>query len=393
MGGQGSGRKSKGRKLAEALTAAIADDDDEEIQEIISAEEAEVYDRYSKIRAKLGGGTAQGRVKIQRRTKEGTIVSLPSMPFEGFDEDAVAARYGGGRYFLRFYKGDDFLGSDSFEIDDSVRPIDAAPVGMARTASGMPLDPLAAMMAGQMEGLKLLVASQGKMTEALMMALVSGGNRRNEKDPIDVGLQIAGLLKEATGGVERLGIKDMAETFREGLSLGRGLSGGDEGLVGVARELAPAVGDALQSIADIERHKRGIPVAPRTGKALPSGTAPTPAPRADPAPAGGNAGIDLSKAPWLAHLQPFLREIATWAQQGWDPEAYVTSMVARMPDNVVAEIDAAAQDPAFVETALAALPAPFLAFRAWVTKALASLKEQVKEPEEGHEEDDDDPSA
>ncbi len=98
--------------------------------------------------------------------------------------------------------------------------------------------------------------------------------------------------------------------------------------------------------------------------------------------------LDFSKAPWLVHLRPFIKEIEQGARTGWDPASYVQFMLSRMPDNILDEIEAAAKaDPEFTAHALAALPAPFRAYTAWLTKALDALKVQVQQQEEKGEEE------
>jgi hypothetical protein len=57
-------------------------------------------------------------------------------------------------------------------------------------------------------------------------------------------------------------------------------------------------------------------------------------------------------------------------------------MLARLPDNVLDEIEVASRSATFIEDALTAMPAPFQAYRAWLTKALTAIKEQVA-PEGG----------
>ncbi len=383
-------KKTKEQRLADRLASALIEDDEEEIEQVITAEEALVYDKYAKIRAALGGSSEQGRVKLQRRSKDGTIKSLYSMPFDGFSEDAVALRYGGGLFICRFYKGDELLGVDTFEIEGEPRtwrPEEEA-AAPAMGGKGMALDPMTALMVGRMQGLEALLASNSKTTEALMLALVGSRNTEREKDPLDVGLKIAALLKEASSGVERLGIKDMAETFRDGLNMGRAITSPEEGLGTVVDKLLPSVTSTLDNLLDIERQKRGMPPA-MTPRLPPGGatTGPASAPRADPEPTGATM-LDLSKAPWLIHLRPFIKEIEQGARTGWSPESYVQFMISRMPDNILDEIEAAAKaDPEFTAHALAALPAPFRAYTAWLTKALDALKVQVQQQEGRDEEE------
>jgi hypothetical protein len=379
MGGKGSGPKPKAKRLTERIEAALQDagEDQGVLDEVISGEEAEVYDKYNRIRQKLGG-TEAGKVKIKRWLKDGTLATLPSLPFEGFDEDVLAQHYGGGKYVLTFYKGDEYLGSDIVTLDPSIKPGglgDAETPAIARTGLG----PEAAMMMGQMEGFKALIQSQGVMMEGLLKALATGrtADAANGKDPLDVGLRIAEIINRRGAGdgpsVKEL-VGDMAETFREGIKFGQlAHTPAEKGLGDVIEPLIPAVGRALEAAAS---QGKVLPMQPRASRAAPQ----------------PEATVDLSKAPWLAHLNPFINEIATWARAGWNPEAYVTSMVARLPDHVLDEIFEAGKSPTFIDDALASMPVPFMAYKAWLTKALTSLREQVQ-PEEtggpGEEEDDD----
>lgn len=362
MGGKGSGRTPKGKRLIEKIEEALASDDGEVVEEMISGEEAEVYDKYNKIRQKLGG-TEAGKVKIKRWRKDGTLATLVSLPFEGFDEDVLAQHYGGGKYVLTFYKGDEYLGSDIVTLDDSLKP--GLPEAVPSVVPHGGMSPESAMMLGQMKGFEALIQAQGVMMQGLLTALA--GKKGEEKDPLDVGLKIAEIIKGAgRGGDGAPSVKemigDMAETFREGIKFGQlAHAPVEKGFGDVIEALVPPVTKALEAAASQGR------VA-----------APAPAPRAVRPPAQPEAPpVDLSKAPWLVHLRPFINEIATWAKQGWDPEAYVISMLARLPDNVLDEIEAASHSVTFIEDALASLPAPFQAYRAWLTKALEAIKVQV----------------
>ncbi len=367
MGGKGSGRTPKVKRLSQRIEEVLAAEEGEEVlEEVISGEEAEVYDKYDKIRQKLGGNEA-GRVKVKKWQKDGSLAVLPSLPFEGFDEDVLARHYGGGRFVLTFYKGDEYLGSDIVTLDASVKagllPSDE-PVAVAH--GGM--SPEAAMLMGQMKGFEALIASQGVMMQGLLTALA--GKKGEDKDPLDVGLRIAEIIKGAGGGggdapsVKEM-IGDMAETFREGIKFGQlAHAPVEKGFGDVIEALVPPVTRAID--AAVSQGRVALPAAPRAARP----------------PAQPEMTVDLTKAPWLAHLRPFINEIATWAQHGWDPEAYVISLLARLPDGVLDEIEVASRSATFTEDALVSLPAPFQAYRAWLTKALTAIKEQVA-PEGG----------
>lgn len=382
MGGKGSGGKPKAKRLADRIEEVLAEDEGA-VEEVISGEEAETYEKYGRIRQKLGGNEA-GRVKIRCWQKDGSLATLPSLPFEGFDEDVLARHYGGGRYVLTFYKGEEYLGSDIVTLDARVKAgeIDADPAAAIAPRSGNGLSPEAAMMIGQMKGFEALIASQGVMMQGLLTAL-AGKRGGEDRDPLDVGLKIAEIIKGAGASHEGPSVRemvgDMAETFREGIKFGQlAHAPVEKGLGDVIEQLIPPVTKALESAAN---QGRVFPKRPRPAAPVPAGT-----PQETPT-------VDLSKAPWLVHLSPFINEIASWAKNGWDADAYIGSMVARLPDNVLDEIEVAARDPQFIEKALDSLPAPFQAYRAWLTRALTSLKEQVQ-PEDGSpvlvQDDDDD---
>lgn len=314
-----------------------------------------------------------------------TMDFIDRMPVEEFSFELVREEYGGGTYVVLF------MGDKGKILKREIVRVAAQFKGKWTKAGGVApgtlpehptrsMDPQTAMLTGQLAGMKTLVDSQTLMVNNLVTALVGKAAETKEgKDPLEVGMQIAALIKgDGGGGGGREMVKDLADTMREGFKLGMEVANPDEGFRPVLDALVPPVTRVLE--AYLPGPKDGQPAALPPAGAQPAGPKLV-KPEGPP--------VDLSKAPWLVHLRPFIGEIQGWAKAGWNPEAYVGSMVARMPDNILDEIEAAAADPQFVEHALEALPAPFQAYRAWLTKALEELKATVTAPEGKHDEEED----
>lgn len=323
---------------------------------------------------------------------------LTTIPVEQYSLDYVRNQFGGGRYIVLFKsEAGKIVKKLAFTVSQKFK----GAVGTEAPPSGSPaapgISPEAAMMMGRMQGFEALIQAQGVMMGKAFEALA--GSRaaaapKEGKDPIDVGLEIARIIKDASAPPDRMGVKDMAEMFREGIEAGRlagSVSTGDSGFGEVVKVFGPPVAKAIESAMDADKAGKGQP----TAVPAPSQPAAQVAPPKKEAPV-----INLQVAPWLIHLRPFIREIEHAASSGADPDAYIPWMTSRMPDNVLDEIDAAAQDPQFIERAISALPAPYLAYKAWFTRALEVLREEVKDEEAPAapsgpklEEDDDEPGS
>jgi hypothetical protein len=303
---------------------------------------------------------------------------LMTIPVEQFSLDYVREQFGGGEYIALFLdeKGKT-CGGGAFTISKKfvgkIGALVAPDVPGGRTTD--PATAIAlAQMSGQAKGLEVLIQSQGVMMQGLLTALA--GKKEQGQDPLDVGLRIAEIIKGSGGNgpsVKEL-VSDMAETFRDGIKFGQlAHAPVEKGLADILDPLIPSVGKALEAAAS-------------QGKVLPAAPSPK-------QPKGEAPAVDVSKAPWLVHLRPFINEIAAWAKNGWDAEAYIGSMVARLPDHVLDEIEVASRSATFIEDALASLPAPFMAYKAWLTKALTALKETVTPDPNAVEEDEEEESS
>lgn len=87
----------------------------------VSDQQLETYERIEEIKERFGDD-ATGRAQIQRRLKDGRLIGLPSIPALTFDTDLVAKRYGGGRYYVRFFQGRQYRGDIEFELDEALKP-------------------------------------------------------------------------------------------------------------------------------------------------------------------------------------------------------------------------------------------------------------------------------
>jgi hypothetical protein len=359
MGGKGSGRWPK-----KGAPIEVPNDDPQEFT--VSEKMGNVMELINRMGDQVEA-VMLNEWNAERKKKE----YLMTIPVEQFSMDYVREQFGGGDYITTFLDesgaacgGGAFTISKKFVGKTTAAPgLEGAPHGAMDPSTAFAI----AQMSGHTKGLEMLIASQGVMMEGLLKAMA--GRKSEESDPLDVGLRIAEIIKGSSrndGPSVKEMIGDMAETFKEGIKFGQlAHTPAEKGFADVLEPLIPAVGRALESAAN-------------QGRVLAS---PTPRPNAPSQPEAPS--VDLSKAPWLAHLRPFINEIATWAKNGWNPEAYIVSMAARIPDNVLDEIFEASKSPTFIEDALASLPVPFQAYKAWLTKALVELREQVKPETEG----------
>jgi hypothetical protein len=314
---------------------------------------------------------------------------LETIPTEQFSLDYVRKHWGPGTYVaLLLNERNRAVGTRAFTIGAKRKEGEALPNDAATPVAARPgMDPQVIVLNMQIEALKAFAQSQGEMMKGLftMLAPQKDGEKKpafTPPDPIAMIEKLASTMKALTpeAPAQAPGVfdaKTMGEMFREGLEVGKMAANPDEGFGKIAETLVPKVVDVL----DAASRKEGLKTR---------GTEPRLKPGAAPAAPAQEPQVNIHAAPWLAHLRPFVREIAAWAQAGYDPEAYAISLAARLPDNVIDEIELASRDPQFVEKAIGALPPQFQAYRAWLTAALEALKEQVQpEPTEPGSDDDD----
>lgn len=339
---------------------ALDDDDDDAV--VVSPEMGSLMDFLDRAGEK---GESVAIFELNKDTKEQEF--LERVPKEQFSFEFVRDQYGGGHYVAlctdvrnRIVSRATFAISPRWKGKVSASAVPVIPGATADPAALIAL----AQMQGANKGLEAIAASQAQVLGAVLTALTGrGADRREEKDPLDVGLRIAEIIKGASAPAGS--VSEMVETFREGLKLGATVAGpGEKGFWDVVEPLVAPAADVLKTAMATERRPAGA--APVAAKPLPPGGTP-------PMPS-----VDLTKAPWLVHLGPFVPEIAAWAQRGFDPEALAVSIAARLPDAACDELEAAAKAPDFITRTLAALPAPFQGYTVYLTKALQALVVQVQ---------------
>jgi hypothetical protein len=307
---------------------------------------------------------------------------VATIPVPQFTFDYVRDTHGGGDFTASTTdKRGKVVNNQAFSIEGPKKELGVVPAAATPTPTptGGGASLVESRLTGELAGLKTVVDSQTTMVNNLLAAMIGKAAKGSDKDPLEVGMQIAALIKGDGGGSSKEFVKDLADSMRDGFKLGMEVANPDDSFKDVIAALAPPVTRVLEAYL------------PGPGGTPPAVPPPVQRPQLvkPEVPA-----MDFSKAPWLVHLRPFMGEIQGWAKAGWDPAAYVGSMVARIPDNILDEIEAAAQsDPQFVEHALEALPAPFQAYKGWLTKALEELKAEVTAPEDKADEEEDEPGA
>lgn len=284
-----------------------------------------------------------------------------------FNLEAVKREYGGGRYKAvtldrskKYVKG----GTHLFNIDKMFKPQLLA-VAPPPEVTGRIAPPELAALTAKVDQLAALVQANS-----------------STKETLDLALKIAAVMggKAAAG----IGPDTVFNIFEKGLEFSRKLGGGDDSgdrdsdddvYATAIKELVRPVASLLQS--EVERRaKLRAPVGGRA--ALPPG-----------------GGSEVNAPPWVVQLRPFVPQLLTLARENADPELYADVvydlMERKLPAAQLHIVEEAAQDAAFVDTVVTALPAPCAPFKEWFRSLAEHLKAAMTAPPlPGGDEDEDD---
>jgi hypothetical protein len=334
----------------------------------VSDQQLETYERIEHIKERYGDD-ATGRAQIQRRLKDGRLIGLPSIPALTFDTDLVAKRYGGGRYYVRFYQGRQYMGDIEFELDESLQPepeVVAVPVTVSSSSGEAP---------------SWLAATLDKIGDAVKaMADRPAPTPPVPPDPIAMIEKLASTMRSlappAPVAVPAPDLKDQLALVESIVNVGtkvigaRGDDGGGSGdsYMGVVTELAKPVIELVKTQAERERLKQGRRMA-----ALPAVTGPI----SVPVTSGGTPTM-----PWLMEVQRWLPLIQKRQQKGLDAESTAFFVLDELSEGTLATLaELAAQDD-FETQVQKLLPAEMLTNAAWVADFLQAVKDYLFEDEQ-----------
>lgn len=364
------------RKLGREASRVTVEQEGETPGEIQPTDhQLETYDRIQFLKEKFGDD-ATGRASIQRRLKDGRLIGLPSIPALTFDTDLVAKRYGGGRYYVRFYQGRQYMGDIEFELDESLHPepdviVTAAPVTTSQSSGDAP---------------SWLAATLDKMGEAIKAL----ADRKPEPpptppDPMAMIKAIGETMKALTPAAppappEPQSLKDQLALVESIVSVGTkiidargdGGGGGDSGdsYMSVVSKLAEPVIELVKAQAGREQLARG----PRRAALPPArATGPVPdQPAASPAPAGG-----APQMPWLLEVQRWLPLIQKRQQKGLSAESTAFFVLDELSESTLTALAELAAQDGFEEQVKKLLPAGMA--QEWVDEFLVAVKDYLFE--------------
>jgi len=367
--------RSSGRSASRgAGRSAVEEQVEEQEQETVevSAEAAETYDRIEFLKEKVGDGE-QGRVAIQRRLPDGTLASLPSLPIKTFDVDLVAEKYGGGKYEVRFYKGNQYLGYESFTIDPSVQPRkepEPAPVPAGGGAAEGTLVVLVQQMLAELRELKKAPAAPAAAPIDPMAMIRAIGETMKSLTPAAPPPPPA-----APGLAEQLALVESVVSVGTKIIDARGDGGGGgsgDMYLGAVEKLAEPITDLVKLRVQQEADRRRL--NPATRRALPPPRNAVTPPAAAPAAASGGQPT-MGVPAWLMEIQKWVPMIVKRARASKSAEDTAFFILDELSEPTLQELAKLAAQPDFGAQVARVLPAEMNNYPEWSTEFLAAIQD------------------
>lgn len=272
---------------------------------------------------------SDGRIKIWH-VIDGKSSYAGEMSLDGFTLDALLEAYGGGDKTLVFYQGREKKETVRYSLDPSIPPRNPrTPKPTAPSASGAPslgdMSTLIAAMAqssmSSMQMMQTMMAQGQQMTTTMLNAVATVlASKKDDRDPMDVALKMAELLKSSGANTPA---SELFTIFEKGMNVAKAMGGNDEdGTLTVVKEGLSLVGKIVEkqgasgapplrvpsgTTAGNGRVLTGRPsasVRPVSGETL--GNANEAAPSSDAGGAGTDATTHMSAIdrPWVAAARP-----------------------------------------------------------------------------------------
>lgn len=338
--------------------------EENELSEFMDAE-----DEVNRLLAEAGGGSRDGLVTILKHTANGKewCERKAASVYRPLGQSWIARTFGPGEYELMIYNGERRLvGKPRFIISKAVAdyhkaqyPADTPAPVVSNATDGM--EKIAAIMAQGFAQLGQLIVQQkapaGNDEEAFIRKmtmykeLFSGGQQTKSNDPfemIDHLVKLNNLIdRKSGGGGERSTLEVMAD---------------------VAREFAPAIGEAIKSGAFKMSAANPAPVA---------GALPAPADKSGTVQADQPNGGDMNVLAKMA-LKSELGKLVACAEKNKDPQLYAELLydqLDQIPEQFVQQFF---RDPNWLQW-LATFEPRVAVHGQWFTAMRAALIEIVQE--------------
>ena len=271
---------------------------------------------------------SDGRIKIWH-VIDGKSSYAGEMSLDGFTLDALLEAYGGGDKTLVFYQGREKKETVRYSLDPSIPPRNPrTPKPTAPSASGAPslgdMSTLIAAMAqssmSSMQMMQTMMAQGQQMTTTMLNAVATVlASKKDDRDPMDVALKMAELLKSNGANTPA---SELFTIFEKGMNVAKAMGGNDEdGTLTVVKEGLSLVGKIVEKQGAIAAPPRlasgttagngrvpnGRPSA--SVRSVPSETLGNPVETAPSNDAGG-AGTDATThmpavdRPWVTAARP-----------------------------------------------------------------------------------------
>ncbi len=346
----------------------------------VSDQQQETYERIEFLKEKFGDD-ATGRASIQRRLKDGRLIGLPSIPALTFDTDLVAKRYGGGRYYVRFYQGRQYLGDLEFELDEALKPEPEQPREVvAVTTGGEAPSWLAATLDKMGDAIRALAERPAPAPPAAPdpMAMIKAiGETMKSLTPAAPPLPPA-----APGLAEQLALVESVVSVGTKIIDARGGGDGSSGdaYMGAVEKLAEPITELVRLRVQQEADRRALN-PPRGRRALPppARNAVTP-PAAAPAAASGGQPMGAS---WLVEIQRWVPMMVKRARANRSAEDTAFFILDELSEPTLQELAKLAAMPDFGAQVARVLPAELGNYPEWTTEFLAAVQDWLFGGDEG----------
>lgn len=374
--------RNPGRRLSRSEPEVPVEEREQEEVEV-SAEAAETYERIEFLKEKVGD-SEQGRVAIQRRLPDGTLANLPSLPIKTFDVDLVAEKYGGGKYEVRFYKGSQYLGYESFTIDPSVQPKKepepaTAPAGGAEGTLVVLVQSMLAELR-EMRKTPAVAAPAPPPIDPMAMIRAIGETMKSLTPAAPPAPPAAPGLAEQLALVES--VVNVGTKIIDARGGGEGGGSGDMYL-GAVEKLAEPITDLVKLRVQQEADRRRLNPAGRRPALPPARNAVTP-PVA--APAAGSQPM-MGVPAWLMEIQRWVPMMVKRARAGKSAEDTAFFILDELSEPTLQELARLAAMPDFGAQVARVLPVELNNYPEWTTEFLAAVQDWLFGGDEGTVED------
>jgi hypothetical protein len=308
-----------------------------------------------------------------------------------FSLDTLLETYGGGDKSLVIYQGKMKKDTVRVSLDPSIPPRNPRMTRMmagqvAASPAGDMSNMFATIMATQMQGLS---ATQQMMT-GMVTAMTTLMTARPEKDPTDMALKLAEVLRPKDGG-GGAAVADIMAMFERGMNVGKSINGG-----GDSDSVMPVISEGVKTLGHlidgIVTEKKANAEAIRRGTLAPSHNPPVPllaAPVTEVAPPQSHEE-PMSVRPWVDAARPHMGMLLK-ASAFLSPHAAADTVARSLSDDQFFDLVADIEDqapPGFGQRLLAYFPDAAAVNPVWIGELVAViLSDYVKGDDESEDDE------